>query len=62
MDARNNMETAWGVICRAAKSDDGVVMALVNVLTVPIRLYDGTSGKSRLHFRIKCFRPRPTFF
>ena len=41
------METAWGVICRAAKIDDGVVTALVNVLTVPVslKLYDG-SGES----------------
>ena len=39
------METAWGVICRAAKTEAGlVVTALVNVLTVPvsIRLYDGS--------------------
>ncbi len=48
MMGTQRMESAWGVICRAAKADDGVVMALVNVLTVPVllRLYDGTSGKS----------------
>ena len=36
------IETAWGVMCRAAKTDDGVVVALVNVLTVPVslKLYD----------------------
>ena len=34
-------ETAWGVLCRAAMTSDGVVTALVNVLTkpVPLRLY-----------------------
>ena len=39
--------TAWGVLCRAARTGNGVVTALVNVLTVPmsIRLYDG-SGNS----------------
>lgn len=41
------METAWGVICRAAKTIDGMVVALVNVLTVPVSLSlcDG-GGKS----------------
>ena len=41
------IETAWGVMCRAAKTDDGVVVALVNVLTVPVslKLYDG-NGRS----------------
>ena len=36
-------ETAWGVLCRAARTSKGVVVALVNVLTVPtsLRLRDG---------------------
>ena len=36
----------WGVLCRAARTSDGVVTALVNVLTVPVslRLCDGNGN------------------
>ena len=45
-ESGSETKTAWGVLCRAARTSEGVVTALVNVLTVPVslRLCDGTGN------------------
>ena len=46
VSATEKEAAVWGVLCRAARTSDGVVTALVNVLTVPVslRLCDGNGN------------------